>query len=167
MLGPVGEKTDYLCFYDEIFIHFPAGPLGHAFYGLLCGTQIWLSGQCIGDWKIPGLICMWSPLTNLPQLEELRKASYSSPQVIFKHSTRCSISRVALGRFDREEPQTEVGYHLLDLLQHRSLSQAITEAFGVVHESPQVLLIREGVCRYHANHLSIEPAELRKELGSR
>ncbi len=110
---------------------------------------------------------MWSPLSNLQQLEELRLASYSSPQVIFKHSTRCSISRVALGRFDREQPSAGVGYHLLDLLQHRSLSQAITDAFGLVHESPQLLLIREGVCFYHANHLSIEPAELRQVLEGR
>lgn len=44
MLGPVGEKTDYLCFYDEIFILFPAGPCGHPLFGLLCGTEIWLSG---------------------------------------------------------------------------------------------------------------------------
>lgn len=107
---------------------------------------------------------MWTPLKSLEQLEELKQASCSSPQVVFKHSTRCSISRVALGRFDRTEPLPNIGYHLLDLLEHRLVSQAITDSFGIVHESPQVLVIVNGTCQYHANHLRIEPDELRRAL---
>jgi len=107
---------------------------------------------------------MWTTLLNLQQLEQLMQSSHSFPQLIFKHSTRCSISRVALGRFDRSEPLPNIGYHLLDLLENRSLSQAITDSFGIVHESPQVLVIVDGICRYHANHLSIEPDDLRRVL---
>lgn len=107
---------------------------------------------------------MWSPLTSLDQLEALKQASFAADQVIFKHSTRCSISRVALGRFDRALPHTHTGYYLLDLLQYRPVSQAITDAFGITHESPQLLLIRNGQCVYHANHGSIDPAELSSEL---
>lgn len=108
---------------------------------------------------------MWTPLTNAEQLERLILDSQKTPQFIFKHSTRCSISRVALSRFDRvPSPNEGATYFLLDLLQFRSLSQAITEQFGIVHESPQALLIRSGKCIYHANHLEIDPAEIEEKM---
>ncbi|MFM7671999.1 MAG: bacillithiol system redox-active protein YtxJ [Bacteroidota bacterium] len=109
---------------------------------------------------------MWLDLTDRQQLDELTIASHGSTQVIFKHSTRCSISRVALSRFDRQPTSAGVtSFYLLDLLQHRPLSQAITEQFGIPHESPQVLVIRDGACQYHANHLDIEPEEVYAHAG--
>jgi bacillithiol system protein YtxJ len=104
---------------------------------------------------------MWHPLSKEQQLDALIQSSHQCPQVIFKHSTRCSISRVALSRFDRiQPPPGSADYFLLDLLAFRPLSQVITERFGITHESPQVLVIRNGSCQFHANHLDIEPDEV-------
>ncbi len=108
---------------------------------------------------------MWTTLTNVEQLEQLISNSESTPQLIFKHSTRCSISRVALSRFDRAfVPSSGVSYYLLDLLQFRPLSQTITDRFGIKHESPQALLIRSGKCVFHANHLDIDPADIEEQI---
>jgi bacillithiol system protein YtxJ len=51
-------------------------------------------------------------------------------------------------------------------LQHRPLSQSIAERFGITHESPQLLVIKKGVCNYHANHLEIEPEEVFAQIVS-
>jgi bacillithiol system protein YtxJ len=108
---------------------------------------------------------MWHALTDLQQLDQLTQASYLKAQLLFKHSTRCSISRVALGRFDRLPASQEQGdFHLLDLLQYRPIAQQITERFGIPHESPQALIIKNGGCIYHANHLDIEPDEIYAQL---
>jgi bacillithiol system protein YtxJ len=108
---------------------------------------------------------MWIALTALEQIDQLILESQEKPQLLFKHSTRCSISRVALSRFDRiAQPLGECKFYLLDLLQFRSLSQAISERFNIKHESPQVLLIHAGKCFYHANHLDIEPAEILEQV---
>ena len=103
---------------------------------------------------------MWTPLTNAEQLERLILDSQKTPQFIFKHSTRCSISVMALSRLDRSESPTGVRFHLLDLLSHRQLSNQIADMFGVVHESPQVLLIRNGECIYEESHNAISMEEI-------
>lgn len=110
---------------------------------------------------------MWTDLKSPEQLERITEESHFSDHVIFKHSTRCSISRVALGRFERTDSFNKAAtYHLLDLLAHRPISNAIAERFGITHESPQVLVIRNGVCIYQASHLDIEPAEISEQVGS-
>lgn len=95
------------------------------------------------------------------QLEALLAASHVKPQFVFKHSTRCSISSTALGRFEKVQDRAAMpeGWYL-DLIRYRHLSDALSEVSGVQHESPQVLLFREGRCIYHASHLSIRPEEL-------
>ncbi len=109
---------------------------------------------------------MWTALREPQQLAALTEDSNHAPQVIFKHSTRCSISRVALSRFDRDfESPVNASFFLLDLLQFRSISQSIAEQFDIVHESPQLLIIRDGKCVYHANHLEIEPSEILTHLN--
>ena len=109
---------------------------------------------------------MWLPLTDLDQLDRSIRNSSDRIQVFFKHSTRCSISRVALSRFDREPAVNEpADFLLLDLLQYRPLSQQLTERLGITHESPQVLIVKNGACVYHANHLDIEPTEIYATLS--
>jgi len=102
----------------------------------------------------------WIPLTDEKQLTEIINKSAQQPQVIFKHSTRCSISAVALKRLQKEAPPAGVDFYLLDLLAHRSLSNKIAEQFDVPHESPQVLVIRDGGCVYDESHLGISMDEI-------
>lgn len=102
----------------------------------------------------------WNELALPEQLDLIKAESHVVPQLIFKHSTRCSISVMALSRLDRSETPEGVRFHLLDLLSHRQLSNQIADMFGVVHESPQVLLIRNGECIYEESHNAISMEEI-------
>jgi len=102
----------------------------------------------------------WISLTDEAQLQEIISRSHTRPQVIFKHSTRCSISAVALKRLQKEALPAGVDFYLLDLLAYRSLSNKMAEQFEVPHESPQVLVIRDGGCIYDESHLGISMDEI-------
>lgn len=102
----------------------------------------------------------WQPITTIDQLEQIKSASFTRPQVIFKHSTTCSISRMALDRFERADAPENVDFHYLDLLNYRLISNAIAEFFQVHHESPQVILVNQGECIYDESHYGIMMDEL-------
>lgn len=102
----------------------------------------------------------WQPITTIDQLEQIKSASFTRPQVIFKHSTTCSISRMALDRFERADAPENVDFHYLDLLNNRSISNEIAEFFQVHHESPQVILVKQGECIYDESHYGIMMDEL-------
>jgi bacillithiol system protein YtxJ len=102
----------------------------------------------------------WIHLTDEEQLRTIITNSQSKPQVIFKHSTRCSISGVALNRLQRAQQPTDVDFYFLDLISYRGLSNKIAEVFKVHHESPQILLIRNGDCVYDESHMGISMEEL-------
>ena len=103
----------------------------------------------------------WIALTDLEQLTELLEGSYEKPAVIFKHSTRCSVSRMALKQFENEfDLEARVSAYFLDLIAHRDVSNEIASRFGVVHQSPQLLLIKEGKAVYNVSHSAIDAAEL-------
>lgn len=82
------------------------------------------------------------------------------PVVIFKHSTRCSISSMAKNRMERDNEPEGIAFYYLDLIRYRGLSNKIAEVFGVYHESPQVLVIRDGKCVYDESHGSISMDEI-------
>ena len=98
----------------------------------------------------------WEQVTDLQQIVQLKEASFQAPVLFFKHSTRCSISVMALNRFKREWNNTTVNPYFLDLLNYREVSNQIAILFEVEHQSPQVLLIKDGTCIYHASHNAID-----------
>jgi len=102
----------------------------------------------------------WISLTSEAQLEEIVSKSAQKPQVIFKHSTRCSISGVAQQRLQKAKFPEEIDFYYLDLLAYRSISNLIAERFHVHHESPQVLVIKDGKCVYDESHLAISVDEI-------
>ena len=102
----------------------------------------------------------WIHLTDEEQLKQIVSKSQNRPQVIFKHSTRCSISSVALQRLQKVNQPSDIDFYFLDLLAYRSLSSKISETFNVHHESPQVLVIKDGGCIYDESHLSISMDEI-------
>jgi len=102
----------------------------------------------------------WNKLTEEAQLEEIAKKSFDKPQVIFKHSIRCSISSMALSRLERKAPPNNTDFYLLDLVNYRSISNKIADDFKVYHESPQVLVIRNGECIYDESHGGINMDEI-------
>ena len=107
----------------------------------------------------------WIPLTDLSQLDEIVTLSNEKPVVIFKHSTRCSVSRFALKQFESEYDLTDrVDAYFLDLLEYRVISNEIASRFGVYHQSPQLLLIKEGKSVYDVSHSDINARELKGKL---
>ncbi|MFN3640136.1 MAG: bacillithiol system redox-active protein YtxJ [Flavobacterium sp.] len=108
----------------------------------------------------------WRLLTDLAQLNELIELSHQQPVVIFKHSTRCSISRFVLKSFENEYDfsEEELLPYFLDLLSNRNISNEITTRFEVMHQSPQILLIKDGVCVFDSSHENIHVESLRKYL---
>lgn len=103
----------------------------------------------------------WIPLQHLGQLDEMVAFSNQKPAVIFKHSTRCSVSRFALKQFENEfDLEGQVDAYFLDLLEYRDISNEIESRFGVHHQSPQLLLIKEGKSVYDVSHSDINAKEL-------
>lgn len=108
----------------------------------------------------------WNDLTSAQQLNEIIETSKTTPVLIFKHSTRCSISSMAKYRLESDWNYSEeqVIPYYLDLIAYRNISNQIAEDFSVYHESPQVLLIKDGECTYETSHLDITVAEIGTEL---
>jgi bacillithiol system protein YtxJ len=97
----------------------------------------------------------WIALTSDEQLQQIKERSLQRTQVIFKHSTRCSISALAKSRLEKSGGDTSIDFYYLDLIRYRSLSNMVAEVFNIYHESPQVLVIKDGACVYDESHLGI------------
>ena len=106
----------------------------------------------------------WNTLTNEAGIEAIKEKSKERPQVIFKHSTRCSISSMAKNRLEKSIEPDGVDFHFLDLIAHRTVSNKIAETFSVYHESPQILLIKDGECVYDESHTGISMDELEAQV---
>ena len=108
----------------------------------------------------------WIEMNSLNQLDEILKNSHNYPQVIFKHSTTCSISNIAKNRLERLtiSKSVLVDFYYLDLLSHRFISQEIADALVIHHESPQVLLIQNGRCVYDGSHFGINKEDLLENI---
>ncbi len=107
----------------------------------------------------------WTPMEHLGQMEEIIAISEQMPVIIFKHSTRCSISRMALKNFENEYDLGEsVAAYFLDLISFRDISNEIASRFNVVHQSPQLFLIIGGKSVYDVSHSSIDAQELKSKL---
>jgi bacillithiol system protein YtxJ len=107
----------------------------------------------------------WNELTDLGQLNEIIDLSNEKPVAIFKHSTRCSVSRMALKQFENEfNSSDKVTPYFLDLIAHRDISNEIANRFGVTHQSPQLILIKEGKAIYNVSHSDIDAEELGKKV---
>lgn len=108
---------------------------------------------------------IWIPLTFMGQLDELSALSNEKPALIFKHSTRCSVSRFALKQFEKDfDLQEKVTPYFLDLLEHRDISNEIAHRFDVYHQSPQLLLIKGGKSVYDVSHDAIDAGTLKGKL---
>ena len=104
----------------------------------------------------------WIPLNTVSQLDDIEAKSSTKTQIIFKHSTRCGISRMVMNQFVDAYSLTEKDLNLyyLDLLEYRDVSNEIVHRFQVMHESPQLLIIKNGVVVKHDSHGSINEIDL-------
>ena len=104
----------------------------------------------------------WLPLTEVAQLVAISEKSNTKTQVIFKHSTRCGISRMVMNQFVEAYDLTEndLDLYYLDLLNYREVSNETGYKFQVLHESPQLIVIRNGAVVTHASHGAINDIDL-------
>ncbi len=102
----------------------------------------------------------WKEFKDEAGLEAIKQQSTLAPQVIFKHSTRCSISTMAKARLERADQPIGLDFHYLDLIAYRNISSKIAEDFNVQHESPQILIIKNGTCVYDESHNAISMDEI-------
>ncbi|HBY67023.1 MAG TPA: bacillithiol system redox-active protein YtxJ [Flavobacteriaceae bacterium] len=103
----------------------------------------------------------------MEQLEEIIKESKNKPVAIFKHSTRCGISRMVLKQFEKnyDLDDNQLKLYFLDLLQNRDISNEIAARFKVHHESPQMIVLKDGEVIHHDSHQGIDANHL-KSLAS-
>jgi bacillithiol system protein YtxJ len=106
----------------------------------------------------------WESLDSVSQLDNLIKNSTLKPKVIFKHSTRCGISRLVLKQFETEyvKNDDEVTYYFLDLLTYREVSNAVAEKLNIVHQSPQVIILYNKEILHTDSHQGIDIKKVQK-----
>ena len=108
----------------------------------------------------------WNTIDSVDQIREIVKRSHEIPCVIFKHSTRCSISSMAKMRLESNWniSEKEIEPYYLDLIAFREVSNFIAEELQIHHESPQLMLLKNGEVTYDASHLDITVDELKESL---
>ena len=104
----------------------------------------------------------WRQLSTLEQLEEINESSRTKPVAIFKHSTTCGISRMVLRQFESsyDIPEDQMDLYYLDLHSFRAVSNEVANRFQVIHQSPQLIVIKNGTAVHHASHHSVQAASL-------
>lgn len=108
----------------------------------------------------------WIALEREEQVDEITEISATTPVLIFKHSTTCGISRMALKQFEKEYDfdKKDLEPYFLDLKQYRAVSNKVATHFGITHESPQVLLIKDGKAVYNESHGGISVGALKEKI---
>jgi bacillithiol system protein YtxJ len=104
----------------------------------------------------------WIQLTSEDQLHQSLRQSHQRPQIYFKHSTRCIISKMVLKNFEEHWSALPANADaiFLDLLQFREISNSLAAQLHIKHESPQVIVVRNGKVVYHASHDSINTSDV-------
>jgi len=105
----------------------------------------------------------WKILDKEEQLNVIKEASFNKTQLIFKHSTRCIISKMALKNFESDfNLEDTIDAYYLDLIAYRTISNEIADTFNVEHQSPQILVIKNGVVVYNESHEGIDAKVLKE-----
>lgn len=108
----------------------------------------------------------WIEITEAEAIKTFNEESLKNPErgfVIFKHSTRCSTSRMALRLFESGWEHSVPAY-LINVVENRPASNQVASQYRISHESPQILVIKNGACIYNASHSSIDPHDVARNL---
>ena len=108
----------------------------------------------------------WTPLISVEEINTIRKISKIQAILIFKHSTSCGISRMVMKQFESlfNEENKHLKVYYLDLLNFREVSSKLSEVFQVIHQSPQLLVIKNGISVYDKSHYEITGVNLSKYI---
>ncbi|MHB1921960.1 MAG: bacillithiol system redox-active protein YtxJ [Chitinophagaceae bacterium] len=110
------------------------------------------------------MLITWKELIRENQLPDILEATRSRPILIYKHSSRCSISAVVKTRLEQSSPPPGMDMYLLDILEYRGISGKLADQLGIRHESPQILLIKNGKCIYNESHYAINMENITSNL---
>ena len=101
---------------------------------------------------------LWKKIESEKDLELAVEKSFQQKILIFKHSTRCFISKTVLRSFEKQMQNSDknYSYFFLDLIAHRNISNEIESRFDVTHQSPQLIVLENGKAVYDASHQSID-----------
>ncbi|MCM5662929.1 bacillithiol system redox-active protein YtxJ [Galbibacter mesophilus] len=104
----------------------------------------------------------WNPLTEVSQFDTIEEESKSKCVIVFKHSTRCGISRFALSNFESAYSISEedAKLYFLDILSNRDVSNSFSARFDVIHESPQLIIIKNRKAVYNESHGQIDAEKI-------
>lgn len=110
----------------------------------------------------------WLGLSTTEQLNDLIQNSFQKPQIIFKHSTRCGISRMVKSQFEKDYnvETEEADLYYLDLLNYREVSHAVANKLEIVHESPQLIVVKDGKVFIGESHGAINELDLKGMISS-
>ncbi len=111
-------------------------------------------------------VVQWK-LTNSEQaLDLIDEQSKRKPQIVFKHSTRCGVSSMVLRRFERQSHEVISGmdFHMVDLISNREVSNAVAARYGIMHQSPQLIIVKNGTAVFNDSHYDITTVELEQYL---
>ena len=107
----------------------------------------------------------WSNITSVEMLEEVYSNSENKPNLFFKHSTRCSISSMALNGFERNwNKESACNLYFIDLIAHRDVSNKLAELSGITHQSPQAIVVLADQIIYSASHSGIDANEIESRI---
>jgi bacillithiol system protein YtxJ len=108
----------------------------------------------------------WTPLVSLEEINTIKEISKNQSVLIFKHSTSCGISRMVIKQFESlfNEETKQLKVYYLDLLSYREISSKLAEVFQVVHQSPQLLVIKNGISVYDSSHYEITNVNISKYI---
>jgi bacillithiol system protein YtxJ len=107
----------------------------------------------------------WIPLKTETQLDDILERSGTKPQLIFKYSSRCSLSDMIKDRLEMEETPPGIDFHFLDLIRYRALSDKIATDLAVHHQSPQVLLVKNKECIFEESHMGIQMKDIAEQAA--
>lgn len=128
----------------------------------------WVLGVLLGGGRNRLEVAGVQEITSIEQLDAVLGANAGASVLLFKHSTTCPISASAHRRvavFAEQSPAAAERLYLIKVIESRPVSNEIAARFGVRHESPQILLVRDGVCSWSASHGAIEGATFTRALG--
>lgn len=108
----------------------------------------------------------WNTLTSKPDVDQAIQKSFDAPVLLFKHSTTCGISASAQHQLEEhwDLMDAEITPYYLDLLVHRDVSNYIADKLDVIHQSPQVILLKDGQVVYTVTHHAISVDKIRKQV---
>lgn len=101
-------------------------------------------------------------INNRETLDKLITDSKSEPVVIFKHSNSCGISSAAYREMEKLENQV----NLLEVQSARDVSRQLADLTGIPHETPQVIVLKDGKAVWNASHFEVKAGAVMQALES-